>query len=80
MLFGEISMNSKKSKIFALTLLTALLVFAAFGVSANVQSTATVIVADSVGETTDSAAGTTSPCTRNVRNGYCYITQSYSNA
>ena len=80
MLFGEISMNSKISKIFALTLLTSLLVFAAFSVSVNAQSTATVIVADSVGGTTDPAAGTTSPRTRNVCNGYCYITQSYSNA
>ena len=54
-------MNVKKNKIFALTLLTTLLVFAVFAVSVNAQSTATVIVADSVGGTTDPAAGTTTP-------------------
>jgi hypothetical protein len=51
----------KSKKIFALTLLTSLIVLAAFAsvVSVNAQSQATVIILPSVGGTTDPAAGTT---------------------
>jgi len=49
-------MMFKKSKIFALTLLTALLVLAAFNVSVNAQTQGTITVLDSIGGTTDPAA------------------------
>lgn len=52
-------MMFKKSKIFALTLLTALLVLAAFNASVNAQTQGTITVLDSIGGTTDPAAGTT---------------------
>jgi hypothetical protein len=53
---------NKSRKIFALTLLTSLLILAALNVSVlsvNAQGNATVIVVDSVGGTTDPAVGTT---------------------
>ncbi len=57
--FGEIVMKSKK--IFALTLLTSLLLFAALSaISVQAQSTATVTVLSSIGGTTD-PSGTTTP-------------------
>jgi hypothetical protein len=49
----------KSKKIFALTLLMSLLVLAVVNASVNAQGQATVIVLDSVGGTTDPAAGTT---------------------
>jgi hypothetical protein len=55
---------NKSNKIFALTLLTSLLILAALNVSVlsvNAQGQATVIVVDSVGGSTDPAAGTTTP-------------------
>jgi hypothetical protein len=54
-------MNVKKSKIFALTLLTALLMLATLSAIANAQTTGTVIVLDTVGGTTDPVPGTTTP-------------------
>jgi hypothetical protein len=54
-------MNVKKSKIFALTLLTALLMLAAISAIANAQTTGTVIVLDTIGGTTDPVPGTTTP-------------------
>ena len=47
-----------KSKIFVLTLIVTLLALATVCVSVQAQSQATVIIADSVGGTTDPAAGT----------------------
>lgn len=49
----------KSKKIFALTLLMSLLVLAAVNASVNAQGQATVTILDSVGGTTDPAAGTT---------------------
>jgi hypothetical protein len=54
-------MNVKKSKIFALTLLTALLMLATLSAIANAQATGTVIVLDTIGGTTDPVPGTTTP-------------------
>ncbi len=52
----------KSKKIFALTLLMSLLVLAAVNASVNAQGQATVIVLDTVGGTTDPAAGTHHLC------------------
>lgn len=49
----------KSKKIFALTLLMLLLVLAAVNASVNAQGQATVTILDTVGGTTDPAAGTT---------------------
>ncbi len=48
----------KSKKIFALTLIVSLLVVAAFAGTISAQSQATVNILDSIGGTTDPAAGT----------------------
>ncbi len=61
----------KSKKIFVLTLLLTLLVLAVVNASVNAQGQATVIVLDSIGGTTDPAAGTTTYADGDIFNINC---------